>query len=239
MKTERIDKMLSLCLSLSRNEVKKLLRSGAVTADGEAVVSGSIKILPDFAKVTVNGLPVEIKRHVYIMQNKPKGVISASDGKGEKTVIDILPNEYKRRGLFPAGRLDKDTVGFCLITDDGSFAHKILSPKSLIPKTYHAKLDRELDIISASNEFAKGMTLSGQTLLPAELSLISGGSTPVCKVVIREGKYHQVKLMFNKLGIEVTELKRVKIGDLALDSTLSKGDSRYITKQELLLIDKV
>lgn len=230
--------MLSLCLSLSRGEVKKLLYSGAVTVSGETVLDGSLKIVPDLIEVTVNGQPLKLKRYVYIMQNKPKGILSASDGRGEKTVIDILPDEYKRRGLFPAGRLDKDTTGFCLITDDGDFAHKILSPKALIPKTYHAKLDKEIDIDSAAKEFKSGITLSGQVLLPAELTLLSGGREPLCEVVIREGKYHQVKLMFEKLGLTVTELKRVKIGSLALDDTLNEGSSRYITKEELLLINK-
>ena len=238
MKPERIDKMLSLCLSLSRGEVKKLLCDGVVTVDGDTVLNGSLKIFPDLVKLAVKGQPLELNRYVYIMQNKPKGILCASDGKGEMTVIDILPDEYKRRGLFPAGRLDRDTTGFCLITDDGDFAHRILSPKSLIPKTYHAKLDKEFDVDSASKEFAAGMIISAQTLLPAELTLLSGGTEPICEVVIREGKYHQVKLMFNKLGLTVTQLKRVKIGGLALDDALSEGNSRYLTKEELSLINK-
>ncbi len=236
MKTERIDKMLSLCTGLSRSEVKKLMREKSVSVNGESVIDGSLKIPENCFEVTVSGSPVVLRKYVYIMLNKPAGVICASDGKGEKTVIDVLPSQYKRRGLFPAGRLDRDTVGFCLVTDDGGFAHKILSPKSYVPKTYLARLDKPINIESAAMAFREGMDIAGEKLLPAVLLLVSGGDRPLCEVVIQEGKYHQVKLMFGKLGYAVTMLKRTKIGGLELDRTLAEGECRYITDSELSAI---
>lgn len=230
--------MLSLCAGLSRSEVKKLIREKSVSINGETVSDGSLRIPENRFEVTVSGSPVVLRKYVYIMLNKPAGVISASDGKGEKTVIDILPARYKRRGLFPAGRLDRDTVGFCLITDDGSFAHRVLSPKSRVPKTYLARLDKPINIESAAKVFSQGMELAGEKLLPADLSLVSEGDRPLCEIVIQEGKYHQIKLMFGKLGYTVTELKRTKIGGLKLDQTLAEGECRFITDIELLMIDK-
>lgn len=168
------------------------------------------------------------------MMNKPQGVISASDGKGEKTVVDLLPDDMKRRGLFPAGRLDKDTTGFVLLTDDGEFAHSILSPSKHIDKTYVAHLDKPITA-ELVEDFRSGMTLNGEKLLEAEITPIDGDLT-VCKVVLRQGLYHQVKRMFKKHGITVTALDRVKMGNLSLDSSLKAGESRYLTAEELDLI---
>ncbi|MGI6745286.1 MAG: Ribosomal small subunit pseudouridine synthase A [Firmicutes bacterium ADurb.Bin300] len=238
MKAERIDKILSICMGLARSEVKKLIREGCVTFEGKTISDGSFKIPYGCPDIEVSGSPLDLKEHVYIMLNKPPGVICASDGKGEKTVIDILPEGYKRRSLFPAGRLDKDTEGFCLITDDGIFAHKILSPKSHVPKTYLAHLEKPIDIEEAAALFAKGLYLGGEQLLPAALRLVSGGDKPLCEIVLNEGKYHQVKLMFSQLGNTVLELKRTHIGRLKLDETLASGECRYLTDEELLLITK-
>ena len=143
---ERLDKFLSRELNITRSEAKSLIKAGGVRLNFAVVRSADMKIDPKSDRVFANGQELAYKRFVYIMMNKPKGVISSSDGRktGEKTVIDILPDEMKRKGLFPAGRLDKDTTGFLLITDDGGFAHRILSPKSHIPKTYIAVLDRPL-----------------------------------------------------------------------------------------------
>ena len=210
-----------------------MIKAGEVTVNGKAVRSSDFKC-SDSDIISVNSRNIDYKEFVYIMMNKPKGVISASEGKSEKTVIDILPDEMKRRGLFPAGRLDKDTTGFMLITDDGEFAHSILSPSRHIDKTYIATLDKPFDS-DVINDFSSGMALGDERLLKAELGALNDERT-LAKVVLRQGLYHQVKRMFKKHGITVTELKRIKMGGLALDETLSEGESRYITADELKLI---
>ncbi len=231
MSVERLDKILSLCTGMSRNDVKKLIRSGAVTVDG-AVVTDAAFGVDETARVLLSGEPVWLQKHVYIMLNKPKGVVSAAEGKEETTVVDILPAAFKRRGLFPAGRLDKDTTGFCLITDDGDFAHRILSPRSHVPKTYRALLDKPIDIEMARAAFAD-MTLNGEKLLPAQIDLIQDTNDLSCEIVLSEGKYHQIKRMFGALGYKVLELERTKMGSLKLDSALPSGACRYLTEEEL------
>ena len=174
------------------------------------------------------------KKFVYIMMNKPSGVICASEDKNEKTVIDLLPDSMKRKGLFPAGRLDKDTTGFVLITDDGEFAHSVLSPSRHVEKTYIAKLDKPFDEIIIT-EFENGVELSDEKLLPAKLEA-AGGDFTTAKIVIKQGIYHQIKRMFKKYGITVVKLNRIKMGNLSIDESLAPGEARYITDDELLLI---
>ena len=168
------------------------------------------------------------------MMNKPKGVISASDGKGDKSVIDILPAEMKRKNLFPAGRLDKDTTGFMLITDDGEFAHSILSPKNHIPKTYIAKLDKPFDE-TVVKEFESGVKLKDEKCMGAKLEAADGDFC-TARVEIKQGMYHQIKRMFARFGLKVVELKRIKMGDLYLDESLKEGECRYISEKELSMI---
>lgn len=165
--------------------------------------------------------------------NKPKGVISASNGKGEKTVVDILPPDMKRKNLFPAGRLDKDTTGFMLITDDGELAHSILSPKNHIPKTYIAKLDKPFndEII---REFEKGIELKDAKCLGASLEPVDG-DYQVGKVIIKQGMYHQIKRMFSHFSINVVELKRIKMGSLDLDENLKWENVDILQKKKFLL----
>ena len=164
------------------------------------------------------------------MMNKPKGVISASEDKSVPTVVDLVPDELKRSGLFPAGRLDSDTTGFVLITDDGDFAHRILSPKKHVEKTYHALLERPLSE-SDIKSFADGIELKDGTLCLESKLRSLGGS--MAEVIIHEGKYHQVKRMFAAVGNKVLELRRVKIGGLSLDESLKEGECREITSDEL------
>ncbi len=170
------------------------------------------------------------------MMNKPEGVISSTDGRktAEKTVIDILPDEMKRKNLFPAGRLDKNTTGFVLITDDGNFAHRILSPKSHIPKTYIAGLDKPFDDI-VLKAFQSGMTIGSDVCMPAVLEAVNG-DFKTARVVIKQGMYHQIKRMFKSFGIEVLSLKRIKMGKLCLDEALAPGACRFIDKKELEMI---
>ncbi len=233
---ERLDKILASQGTLSRRDVKDLIKKGLVTVNGKVVKDSSQKIDENSDVVTVNGDEVILKKHIYIMMNKPQGVISASDGKDEKTVVDLVPDALFRKGLFPAGRLDKDTTGFVLITDDGDFAHKILSPKNHIFKTYIAGLEHDLtdnDVKMLEN----GITLGDGTVLKeAKVEIMQTGDTPFVKIMICEGKYHQVKRMFAAAGNKVVSLHRSKMGNLELDSTLKPGECREITPEELVLV---
>lgn len=231
---ERIDKIISSALGVSRKDAGALIRQRLVTVNGSVVNSVSVKVDEENDELLCRGEKIQYSKFVYIMMNKPKGVISASESSSEKTVIDILPKEMKRKKLFPAGRLDRDTTGFMLITDDGDFAHRILSPKNHIPKTYVAVLDRPFDK-NVEKEFETGVELKDGICMPAEIKSLDGGSL-IAQVTIRQGMYHQIKRMFAKFGITVTQLKRIKMGQLELDSRLAEGESRYITPQELDLI---
>lgn len=234
---ERLDKIIASQGKYSRSEVKKLVKQGRVLVDGAAVKSSDVKVDPKISDISVDGESIGYKKYLYIMLNKPQGVISATDDKTQTTVIDLVPAEMKRANLFPAGRLDGDTTGFVLITDDGDFAHRILSPKNHIMKTYHALLKREItrEDIEA---FRRGVTLGDGTLcLEAEIKSLTHYGVPAAEVKICEGKYHQVKRMFAALGNKVLALKRVKMGGLALDENLAEGECREITAEELKLIE--
>lgn len=233
---ERIDKIISSQGKYSRSEVKKLIKAGLVTLNGEKVKAADQKADTERDTITADGEIISYKKHIYIMLNKPQGVVSATDDPVHKTVIDLVPPSLFRQGLFPAGRLDGDTTGFVLITDDGDFAHRILSPKNHIMKTYHATLAHTLtreDIKS----FTKGIQLRDGTLcLEAQVKMLTD-TPPVAEVKIHEGKYHQVKRMFAALGNKVIALKRVKMGGLDLDEGLREGECRELTAQELEAIE--
>lgn len=231
----RIDKVLSQILGISRTDAKKLLKKQSLKVNGTRVTDADFKVDTDKDEIVLNGEKLNFKRFIYIMMNKPKGVISASNDPKVKTVVDLVPEALSRPGLFPAGRLDSDTTGFVLITDDGNFAHKILSPKNHVEKTYTAELERNItedDI----DRFLSGIELKDGTLcLEAKLRKIGEREA---EIIIHEGKYHQVKRMFATVGNRVLELKRVKIGNLELDKTLKSGECREITDEELRLISK-
>ncbi|WP_178666591.1 pseudouridine synthase [uncultured Eubacterium sp.] len=229
----RLDKILSTQLNISRTDAKQMIKKGRVSVNGIPAKSGDVKVA-DADIVAVDGNEISYSRFVYIMMNKPKGVISASDGKGEKTVVDLVPSDMQRRGLFPAGRLDKDTTGFVLLTDDGEFAHSILAPSRHIDKTYVVTLDKPVTS-EVVQDFRSGMELNGERLLQADVEIISEDAT-VCRVVLRQGLYHQIKRMFKKHGLTVVELKRVKMGNLPLDDSLLPGECRYLSQNELDLI---
>lgn len=232
---ERLDKILSSFYGVSRGDIKKLMKKHSVSVNSETVKSLEMKVNPDTDEITVDGKRVVFKKHIYIMLNKPKGVISASNDTKIPTVIDLVPESLYRDGLFPAGRLDSDTTGFVLITDDGDFAHRILSPKNHIEKTYYALLERPLtqnDIES----FLSGIELRDGTLcLEAKVRMLGGNTA---EVIIHEGKYHQVKRMFAALGNRVLELRRVKMGGLALDEALGEGECRELSEEEISLIEQ-
>lgn len=230
---ERIDKIISSQLNITRNEARQLIKTKKVLLNGVPVKSLNEKADIEKDIITADGREISFKKYVYIMMNKPKGVISSTDGRktGEKTVVDILPDEMKRRNLFPAGRLDKDTTGFMLITDDGEFAHRILSPKHHIPKTYIAVLDKPFDDALAK-AFEMGVEIGDDVCMPAEI-YAKDGDFNTAVVTIRQGMYHQIKRMFKKFGITVMELKRIKMGSLALDEDLAEGQCRYIENDEI------
>lgn len=229
---ERLDKYLSLALGISRSDAKKMLKKQNVTLNSIRATDSDAKVNLECDTVKIDGKPVSYKKNIYIMVNKPKGVISASDDKKAKTVVDLVPEPLRRNGLFPAGRLDADTTGFVLVTDDGDFAHRILSPKNHVEKTYIAILEKTLDSDDIQR-FSEGIELKdGTVCLEGKVRMICD-CPPTAEVIIHEGKYHQVKRMFAALGNRVIELKRVKIGKLHLDESLKEGECREITENEL------
>ena len=231
---ERLDKILSSFYSLSRADTKKIMKKQCVRVNGKVVKSLDERVDPDKDEITVDGKKIVFKKYIYIMVNKPEGVISASNDTKDRTVVDLVPDELYRDGLFPAGRLDKDTTGFVLLTDDGDFAHRILSPKNHIEKTYHALLERPLTEKDIEH-FLSGVELKDGTLcLEAKVRMLEGNTA---EVIIHEGKYHQVKRMFAALGNKVLALRRVKMGNLELDPSLGDGECRELTQEELKLIE--
>lgn len=231
---ERLDKTVASCANVTRSEAKQLIKSGAVSVNGSAVTDCTYKFDSDADMLTVSGQKIGSDKYVYIMLHKPQGVVSASRDDKLPTVVDILPDELKRKNLFPAGRLDKDTTGFCLITDDGEFAHDILSPSHHVEKTYLARVSDPIDAENAAKKFEEGIVLAdGTVLLSAKLELAEEGKHPLFKVVIREGRYHQVKRMFSSLGTEVIALHRTAIGGLVLDDALKPGEAKLLSKEEI------
>ena len=229
----RLDKLIASQGKYSRNDVKKLIRDGLVTVDGEKAATSDIQVNPETSEVVVDGTPLCYREHVYIMLNKPAGVVSATDDREHETVLDLVPDGLKRPGLFPAGRLDADTTGFVLITDDGDFAHKILSPKNHVEKTYIAEL---ADPISEDDveKLESGIVLKDETrCLPAKINVLDERKI---EIKICEGKYHQIKRMIAATGNRVLVLKRTKIGGLPLDIDLLPGNCREITQEELGVI---
>lgn len=230
---ERLDKLLANQLGMSRKDAKGLLKAGLVTVDGATVKSGETKVDVEKALVAVEGKPVRYQKNLYLMLNKPAGVLSSTKDGRTQTVIDLLPEGYCRPGLFPAGRLDKDTEGFVLLTDDGALAHSILSPRRHVAKTYIARLDGQIDA-SVIGQFEAGMAIDGGDIcLPAKLRPLDEEPEQLVEVVITQGMFHQIKRMFQAVGRQVLTLKRVKMGGLALDETLPLGACRELTTEEL------
>ena len=230
---ERLDKFISSQTALSRKEAQKAIRDKRVTVNGELSRSVDIKIDTEADAVALDGKALTYQTHVYYMMNKPSGVVSATEDRVEKTVIDLLPPELRRKGLFPAGRLDKDTTGLLILTGDGDYAHRMLSPKKHVKKRYIATLDRSPDS-GISARFEEGVVLKDGTVCKSgQASLLDGTRVAV---EISEGKYHQVKRMFAALGYHVEALERVRIGALSLDGDLSPGEVREMTKDEADLV---
>lgn len=226
----RLDKLISECGLASRKEIRQLVKSGRVTVDGAAAAAPEQKLDPEINVVCIDGEQVCYRKFHYYMLNKPAGVLSATDDGKQKTVLDLVSPEMRRMGLFPVGRLDKDTTGLLLLTDDGEFAHKVISPKSGIFKVYHAITDGRADEADVA-AFAEGVVLGdGTKCLPAKLEIQPDGS---CLVKVMEGKYHQVKRMLASRGKPVLRLKRLSIGGLELDNSLKEGEFRALSDDEL------
>ena len=229
---QRLDKLIASQGTQSRSEVTRLIRRGQVTVDGVICRDPSAKVDDADSTITVCGKVLVYQSFVYIMLNKPAGILCVSRDPRVQTVVDLLPQEQRRKGLFPAGRLDKDTVGLVILTDDGDFAHRMLSPKKAVEKCYHVRLDGPItqEHIQA---LAAGITLAdGTPCRPAKLRVLEEGNEPLAAITITEGRYHQVKRMFGTIDRGVNWLKRVSIGGLVLDPTLSEGESRFMTEEE-------
>lgn len=232
---DRIDKILVSQGIGSRREVQKRIKSGEVTVNGEIIRKPEFKANAENDKIAVLGKVLNYSEHIYIMMNKPAGVVSASNDNHDKTVIDILPDEYKRKGLFPAGRLDKDTEGLLIITDDGDFAHRMLSPKKHVDKRYIARLDGEITE-KIIQKFKQGIIFAdGTKCLPAKLEIYNNDKKTGL-VTICEGKFHQVKKMFISCGLNVVHLQRISIGGLYLDGNLPIGGCKLLTNLDKKLI---
>ena len=233
---ERLDKLLAGTGKWSRREVKALVRQGLVRVDGRLAASAEDKLDPAAAIITVAGETISLCRFTYVMLHKPASVLTATEDRKQPTVLDLLPPELRRIGLAPVGRLDKDTEGLLLVTNDGELAHRLLSPKYHVEKRYFARVDGELSAADAE-AFARGMTLGdGLECLPAGLEVLPDR---VCVVTLREGKFHQVKRMLAARGAPVLYLKRLSMGPLTLDDSLAAGAYRLLRAEEISALYRV
>lgn len=231
-KNERLDKILSMSGFGTRKDVKKLIRHGAVTVNGQTVNDAGKRVQPLTDDIRVFKEKLDFKENIYIMLNKPAGVISSTKDEEETTIIDLLEGEYSHRNLFPVGRLDRDAEGLILLTDDGQLSHRLLSPKNKIEKVYYVEVAGELngDDVTA---FAGGIQLEDFIALPSKLEILESGKTSKALVKIHEGKFHQVKRMMKARNKEVTYLKRISVGPLKLDESLEPGNWRELTDSEI------
>ena len=226
----RLDKYLADMGCGTRTQVKDAIKKGRVSINDEKIKSPETKIDIETTIVYMDGQPISYVQTEYYMLNKPQGVVSATEDRKYKTVIDLI-DDKSRKDLFPVGRLDIDTEGLLLITNDGDLAHRLLSPKKHVDKTYYVELDSKIPA-NAKEEMLQGITLEEEfKTMPATLELLN---ETTCYLTIREGKFHQVKRMFEYFGCTVTYLKRISMGPLTLDETLKVGEYRLLTKEELL-----
>ena len=227
---KRLDKILSDAGVAARRELKGIIKAGRVTVDGVVVREADRKIDETTAVITMDGEPIAAETLFYYMMNKPAGVLTATEDREQKTVLDLLPENIVRQGVFPVGRLDKDTTGLLLLTNDGDFAHQVVAPKSHVAKVYEARTDGIADESDALR-FREGIVLrDGTKCLPAALRCTG---TDICYVTVMEGKYHQVKRMLAACGKPVQTLRRLSIGQLELDPALEPGSVRPLRAEEL------
>lgn len=234
----RLDKYLADMGVGTRQEVKQKIKKGMVSVDGEIIKTPERKIDPDQQRVCVSGEEITYAEYEYYMLHKPAGVVSATEDKKEKTVLDCIESK-RRKDLFPVGRLDKDTEGLLLITNDGALSHRLLSPKKHVDKTYYARIDGFVTE-ETKKRFLAGVNIGTdreeEWTMPARLEILKASEVSEIRLTIQEGKYHQVKRMFESQGMKVTYLKRESMGPLRLDAALAVGAYRELTKEELELL---
>ncbi len=232
----RLDKFLVATGCCTRSVAKKQVRAGAVLVNGQAVRSSDANIDENTDTVTYCGVKVKYRKYTYIMLNKPEGYVSATEDGREKTVLDLIPAEAKTRGMFPCGRLDKNTLGLMLLTDNGELAHRLLAPKSHVSKTYRFKSKLPVSASDAAR-FENGLVLEdGYETKPAKIELDEGGESGYITLV--EGKYHQIKRMLEALDNKITYLERVSFGPLVLDTSLARGEWRYLSESEIEALEE-
>ena len=229
----RLDKYLCETGFGTRSQVKDLLKKGQVMVNGEVVKKPELKINETTDQILCQGKKAFYQKNIYLMLHKPAGVVSATEDNREKTVLDLVRPEDRKNGLFPVGRLDKDTEGLLLLTDDGELAHRLLSPKKHVDKTYYAKIDGQVTEEHVK-QFREGLDIGDEKkTLPAVLTILLFGPVNEIEVTIHEGRFHQIKRMFEAVGCKVTYLKRLSMGSLVLDETLPPEEYRPLTEAEL------
>ncbi len=225
----RLDKFLASMGKGSRSEISKLIRSGKALVNGILVKAPDTKINPDTDAIIFNSQAVKYKKYVYIMLNKPQGVVSAANDPNEKTVVDLVDSEDKARGLFPCGRLDKNTLGLIILTNDGDTSHRLLSPKHHVSKVYKFKVENPLSS-SDVNSLENGVDIGGYFTKPCKVKLYNDLKSG--EITLTEGKYHQIKRMAESVNNKITYLERISFGPIVLDTTLERGEWRYLTDIE-------
>jgi 16S rRNA pseudouridine516 synthase len=237
---ERLDKVLANLGYGSRKEVKALVKNGEVEIDGKAVKDSSMQIDPEKSEIVVSGEKLKYRKYIYLLMNKPDGVVSATFDNYDETVIDLIDDEYKVFEPFPVGRLDKDTVGLLLITNDGELNHRLISPKWHVDKVYYAEIDKKVDETDIA-AFERGVVLDDDyKCMPAKLEILSADDNgSEVKVTIQEGKFHQVKRMFNSVDKNVVFLKRISFGPLSLPEDLPEGECRELTEEEITVLKSI
>ena len=231
----RLDKVLSELGVASRRELKQIIKAGRVSVNGQVVTGPEKHVDPDTDEICLDGAVLRVRRFRYFMMDKPAGVLSVTEDRKQQTVLDLLPPELIRLELFPVGRLDKDTEGLLILTNDGDFAHRVISPRSGVEKRYRAEVEGIPDEDDA-HAFAEGLILAdGTHCLPAKLE-ITGGS--VCFVTVMEGKYHQVKRMLASRGKPVQRLRRLSVGELEIGEDLGAGGFRELEENDLCKVLK-
>lgn len=235
----RIDKMLSNVGLGSRKQIKQDARQGLITVNDKIEKDSSKIIDTDIDRLQYKNQEVKYSKYIYLMMNKPMGVVSATFDNHDKTVIDLIEVEDKCYDPFPVGRLDKDTEGLLILTNDGQLAHELLAPKKHVSKTYYVEVEEEIteDNVKA---FEEGVILLNENYktLPAKLEIIESAYPSSCFVTIKEGKFHQIKRMFNAVNNEVIYLKRISMGKIKLDESLKLGEYRHLTEEEVNLLKK-
>ena len=227
----RLDKFLSMMDCCSRSEAKKAIREKKILINEKIAQTADVQIDPQNDQITFCGKKIIYQQYKYIMLNKPDGVVSATDDPRERTVIDLIDTEERRHKMFPCGRLDKNTLGLMLLTDDGDLAHELLSPKHHVSKRYYFKSEKEIDP-SEIIKFENGLTLDdGYVTLPAKIELFECKNEGI--ITLTEGKYHQIKRMLVAINNKITYLERISFGPLELDNSLARGEWRYLTEEEI------